>query len=212
MDSDFGALNVPPLGEAAMSYGPNLVVLAGPNGAGKSTVAPILIRDTLGIHDFVNADDIARGLCAYRPESVAIAAGRLMLARLKELASRRMDFAFETTLASKTFAPWIKELVDSGYQFRLYFVALRDADTAIRRVRDRMSSGGHSVPEETIRRRYESGLKNFFKYYQPLTSQWVVFDNTRKRRRIIAAGRGTTVDRVFDEALWKVVRSVGTKD
>jgi predicted ABC-type ATPase len=195
-----------------MDARPSLVVLAGPNGAGKSTVAPILIRDTLGIHDFVNADDIARGLCAYRPESVAIAAGRLMLARLKELASKRVDFAFETTLASKMFAPWISELLDDGYEFHLYFVLLPSADIAVKRVRERISRGGHSVPEETIRCRYEGGLKNFFDTYQPLTTKWTMMDNTAKKKRTIARDRGAAIDRVFDEKLWEAAKNVGSKD
>jgi predicted ABC-type ATPase len=192
---------------------PNLVVLAGPNGAGKSTVAPILIRETLGITNFINADEIARGLSAYNPESVAIAAGRIMLATLKDLARQRADFAFETTLASKSFAPWIKELVDDGYIFRLFYVFLPNADAAVRRVSERIARGGHAVPEETIRRRYEAGLKNFFRVYQPLTTHWTFIDNTvAGSRRIIAHGQSSAIDDVFDEQLWKAAKDVGSKD
>jgi len=192
---------------------PNLVVLAGPNGAGKSTAAPVIIRDRLGIDNFVNADEIARGLCAYRPESVAIAAGRIMLARLKELASRRENFAFETTLASKTFAPWIEELLHSRYAFQLFFLVLPDADTAVRRVRERVAKGGHYVPEDTIRRRYANGIANFFNVYQPLTTRWELFDNTELTvKRVIAYGRGAAIDRICDEQLWRAVKNVGSQN
>lgn len=192
---------------------PNLVVLAGPNGAGKSTVAPILIRETLGIANFINADEIARGLSAYNPESVAIAAGRIMLATLKDLARQRADFAFETTLASKSLAPWIKELVDDGYTFRLFYVFLPNSDAAVPRVSERIARGGHAVPEETIRRRYKAGLKNFFKVYQPLTTHWTLIDNTAAgSRRIVAHGHGIAIDDVFDEQLWKAANDVGSKD
>ena len=94
---------------------PSLVVIAGPNGAGKSTLAPVLLKDTLAVTEFVNADVIARGMSAFAPENVAIAAGRLMLGRLRELAKQRTSFAFETTLASRSFAPWIRRLVETGY-------------------------------------------------------------------------------------------------
>jgi predicted ABC-type ATPase len=98
---------------------PKVVVIAGPNGAGKSTTAPAILRDALEVHEFVNADTIAAGLSAFSPESVALAAGRIMLDRVHELARERRDFAFETTLASRTFAPWIKRLQAEGYTFHL---------------------------------------------------------------------------------------------
>src|SRR5919205_2537580 len=101
---------------------PHVVVIAGPNGAGKTTAAPFLLRDTLGVTEFANADTIAQGLSAFEPEQVAVTAGRVMLARLKELASRRANFAFETTLASRSFAPWLAGLVAGGYVFNLVFL------------------------------------------------------------------------------------------
>jgi predicted ABC-type ATPase len=94
---------------------PNLVVIAGPNGAGKSTLAPALLHGLLGLDAFVNADVIARGLSGFDPDSAAIQAGRVMLQRLRELAEARADLAFETTLASRTFAPWIERQVAAGY-------------------------------------------------------------------------------------------------
>jgi predicted ABC-type ATPase len=116
----------------------------------------------LVVHDFVDADVIARGLSAFEPESVAIAAGRVMLARLSELAGQRVSFAFETTLASRTFVPWLRDLKASGYEIHMLFLWLPSAEFAVDRVADRVRAGGHDVPAETVRRRYRAGLHNFF--------------------------------------------------
>jgi len=143
---------------------PSVVILAGPNGAGKSTVAPAVLHGALAVKEFVDADVIARGLSAFDPESVAIAAGRVMLARLHELAARRENFAFETTLASRSFAPWLRGLGTSGYEIHILFLWLPSADFAVARVAERVRSGGHDVPVEIVRRRYRAGLRNFFSF------------------------------------------------
>lgn len=121
---------------------PSVVVLAGPNGAGKSTAAPALLHGRLAVEQFVNADEIARGLAGFAPETAAIPAGRIMVARLKELARTRANFAFETTLASRSFAPWLASLVAGGYRFHLVFLWLPSADLAVARVADRVRLGG----------------------------------------------------------------------
>jgi len=179
---------------------PNVVVLAGPNGAGKSTAAPDLFRGELGVSEFVNADTIARGLSAYSPHTVSIDAGRLMLRRLRELAARRVDFAFETTLASRSIAPWIRGLVSAGYEFRIVFLWLPSPQLCMARVLERTRAGGHWVPELTVRRRYETGLRNFFKLYRPLATSWRFYANTRAPR-LLAEGRGPVVT-AHDESLW----------
>src|SRR5262245_8852726 len=127
------------------SVPPSVVVLAGPNGAGKSTAAPELLKETLALTEFVNADVIARGLSAFDPERATIAAGRIMWKRLRELAHERENFAFETTLASKSYAPWLAKLVESGYRLELTFLWLPSADLAVARVADRVRMGGHAV-------------------------------------------------------------------
>jgi predicted ABC-type ATPase len=168
---------------------PHVVVIAGPNGAGKTTAAPFLLRDTLGVTEFVNADTIAQGLSAFEPEQVAVTAGRVMLARLKGLAARRANFAFETTLASRSFAPWLAGLIAGGYAFHLIFLWLPSADFAVSRVAHRVAKGGHAVPEETVRRRYDAGLRNFFSLYQPQSTTWQMYDNSSgSPPRLIAAG------------------------
>jgi predicted ABC-type ATPase len=139
----------------------------------------VLLRDTFEVDEFVNADSIAQGLSAFRPESVALEAGHIMPKRLRELADKRADFAFETTLASRSFAPWLKRLVTDGYKNHLMFLALPDDESAIARVASRVSLGGHNVPTSDIRRRFAAGLKNLFKLYLPVVSSWQIFDNSK---------------------------------
>jgi predicted ABC-type ATPase len=185
-------------------FAPSIVVIAGPNGAGKSTAAPSILKGTLAVSEFVNADVIALGLSAFEPETVGFLAGRVMLSRLKELARQHVSFGFETTLASRTFVPWITHLLEVGYTFRLVYLWLPSADFAIDRVAARVRLGGHSVPESTVRRRYARGLENFRRYYRPLATHWRVYNNSRgTRRRLIASGRGPSVTRILDATAWQ---------
>src|SRR5262245_10941772 len=132
-----------------------------------------------------------------------------MLSRMKELASVRKSFAFETTLASRSFVPWLKELIADGYEFRLVFLWLPSADAAVARVAERVKAGGHEVPDEIIRRRYQAGLRNFFDFYQPLASEWQMIDNSNRRSRIIATGRRTFADVILNQKLWTRVKESG---
>jgi predicted ABC-type ATPase len=157
---------------------PHLIIITGPNGSGKTTAAPALLRDSLNVEDFVNADVIAQGLCAFQPEKAAIQAGRIMLSRIHSLAEKKANFAFETTLASRTFSTWIPLFKKQGYLSHLIFLWLTNADLAVSRVKERVQNGGHFVPEKTIRRRYVSGLRNFFNLYNPLADSWQFYDNS----------------------------------
>jgi predicted ABC-type ATPase len=187
---------------------PHLVVLAGPNGAGKSTAAPELLKGALGVHEFVNADLIAQGLSGFQPENTAIEAGRILLHRLRRLTEQRVSVAFESTLASRSLAPWIRNLLGSGYAFHLLFLWLPTAEMAVARVQDRVRMGGHSVPEETIRRRYHAGLKNFFCLYRPLATTWRFYDNSAwPRPRLMASGAGNTTETVLDSAAWHTIEA-----
>ena len=187
---------------------PELVVLAGPNGAGKSTLAPWLLRDGWRIKEFVNADEIAKGLSGFQPESVALQAGRLMWERLEELAVSRKSFAFETTLASRTYAPWIVKRKAEGYQTRLVFIWLPSAEMAIRRVTDRVRVGGHHIPDDVIRRRYAGGLRNLFELYLPLIDRWQVLDGTEPADlRLVASGGAGRSPRVLDQKTWSHINA-----
>lgn len=187
---------------------PNIVVIAGANGAGKSTLAPYLLRDTFGILEYVNADTIALGLSAFAPERAAFAAGRVMLRRLNELASEGRDFAFETTLASRSYAAWLKTLQANGYEVNLIFLLLRAPELAVQRVRERVRAGGHDVPEDVVRRRYAKGVINFFRYYKPLADSWIIYEASDQAPAII--GYGSREDAtIVNQDLWMRIQTPG---
>jgi predicted ABC-type ATPase len=182
---------------------PQVIIIAGPNGAGKSTLAPGLLRDRLKLVEYINADTIAQGLAAFEPERVAIEAGRIMLKRMHELSSQRVSFAFETTLATRSYAPWLRTIIQQGCRLHLSFVWLRSPEMAVQRVRARVRDGGHAVPEETIRRRYVKGVRNFFELYQPLAATWALYDNSVAPKPVwIASGRGDRNQTIFQPELW----------
>jgi predicted ABC-type ATPase len=163
-----------------------------------------VLRDALQVIEFVNADAIAAGLAGFAPERAAISAGRIMLARLKDLASQNANFAFETTMASRSFAPFLQALRErQGYEFTVVFMYLRSADLAVRRVSSRVRKGGHSIPDDVIRRRYHRGLQNLRELYLPIADQYRVYDNSRfGDPRLVAIGRyGRTT--TFDERTWQ---------
>jgi predicted ABC-type ATPase len=187
---------------------PHVIIIAGPNGAGKSTTAPAVLQGALGVTEFVNADTIAAGLSAFNQEKAAFHAGRVMLERLKQLADNGENFAFETTLASKTFALWLKTLKVKGYAFHLIYLWLPSPEFAVARVAERVRMGGHNVPEETIHRRYHAGLKNFFKLYQPLADTWRMYDNSASGEpRLLSYGEHSNVIRVLDASRWEAITS-----
>jgi predicted ABC-type ATPase len=185
---------------------PNVIVIAGPNGAGKSTLAPALLRDTLGILEFVNADTIAEGLSAFAPEDASFDAGRVMLGRLRELADEGKDFAFETTLASRFYAGWLRELQQQGYRIGLTFLWLENVELALERVRSRVSSGGHDIPEDTVRRRYDRGFENLFELYLPIVDSWRLIDASHIISVEIARFSKATGEIIYKEDLWKKIR------
>ncbi|MEX1103174.1 MAG: zeta toxin family protein, partial [Dehalococcoidia bacterium] len=193
---------------------PHVIVIAGPNGAGKSTAAPALLHGLLGIEHFVNADVIARGLSAFDPESVSIQAGRIMLGRLRDLASRNEDFAFETTLASRSFAPWIAGLRrQQGYELSLFYLWVPAPKFSVNRVARRVSEGGHFVPPDVVERRFYGGISNFFTLYRPIADEWKVFDNSRGGQPlyVVAEGERTDLPIVYDQDLWERIQEDGRR-
>ena len=175
---------------ANVSEWPQVFVIAGPNGAGKSTLAPVLLRDHFGLLTFVNADVIAAGLSAYAPETAAIQAGRIMLSRLEELRQAGKSFAFETTLATRGYARWLKSCKSVGYRTNLIFMMLPSPEVALDRVAERVRLGGHSVADNVVRRRFDRGLRNFFQLYQPIVDQWVMLDNGASPKLVAHGGVG----------------------
>ena len=169
---------------------PNVVVLGGPNGAGKSTAAPRLLRGTLAVDEFVNADTLAQGLSAFRPQDVAIEAGRLTLERLDALEHQRASFAFESTLASHGLVRRLERLRQSGYRVHVVFLWLPTVDLALARVADRVRGGGHGVPAEDVRRRFARGRRNFFTLYRTLAHRWRLYDASRLSAPTLVASGG----------------------
>jgi len=158
---------------------PSVIVLAGANGAGKTTASRTLLAETLQVMTFVNADIIAQGLAGFDPDSAAIEASRIMLERLHTLAEQRADFAFETTLAGRTLAGWLDGLRQGGYIVNLVYFWLESADLAVLRVAQRVSEGGHNIPEATIRQRYTRSIQNFLQLYRPVVSSWKVYNTSQ---------------------------------
>lgn len=156
---------------------PTLYIIAGCNGAGKTTASYSVLPDLLGCLEFVNADEIARGLSPFNPESVAIEAGKLMLQRIDLLLRQKKTFAIETTLATRSYASLVKRAHKQGYNIVLLFFWLPSPEMAMARVAKRVSEGGHSIPNETIHRRYWLGLQNFFNIFAPIVDSWSFYNN-----------------------------------
>ena len=151
----------------------------------------------------MNADTIAAGLAAFAPEIAQVQAGQIMLSRIRQLVSQQADFAFETTLAARSYARRLTIMAEMGYNIHLLFLWLPSADLAVERVADRVRLGGHNVPQETIRRRYEAGLRNFFELYRPIVLTWEMLDNSDiGAPRTIAAGHSDGTLDIEDTEIW----------
>lgn len=157
---------------------PALYIIAGPNGAGKTTASYTLLPEVLHCDEFVNADEIAKGLSPFKPESVAIEAGRIMLTRIRQLISEKKTFAFETTLATRSYVGLINRARQLGYEIELVFFFLESPEACAERVKARVAEGGHNIPVETIERRYKRGIDNFVNLYSPIVDKWMLFDTT----------------------------------
>lgn len=186
---------------------PNLYIIAGPNGAGKTTLANTLLPKFLSCNEFVNADSIAAGLSPFNVESVAMQAGRLMLERMNYLFDEKKDFAFETTLSTHFYANWIMRWLQQDYQVHLIYLWLDNVEIAIQRVRERVQNGGHFIPENIIRRRYDKGLKNLFSLYMPIVTSWEIYNNsTTENLGLIAESIHHTIT-IHEESLWQKLQN-----
>ena len=163
-----------------------LYIIAGCNGAGKTTASFTILPEVLDCKEFINADEIAKGLSPFQPESVAMQAGRIMLARMDELLQKGETFAFETTLATKSYKQKIEWAQANGYEVTLLFFWLDSPNMAKKRVAQRVAEGGHSIPSETIERRYHNGITNLFAIYIDMVDICYIFDNSEGRKELIA--------------------------
>jgi predicted ABC-type ATPase len=185
---------------------PNVFVIGGCNGAGKTTASLAILPALLNCQEFVNADAIAAGLSPLNPDSVAVIAGRMMLERMQDLRALGVDFAFETTLAARSFAPFLRDCKQQGYRVTLLYFWLQNPELAIQRVALRVASGGHSIPEDTIRRRYDRGRRNLVELYLPLADQWAIFDNSTQPSQPIAESIDNQPSIVYDSEKWALIQ------
>lgn len=163
-----------------------LYVIAGCNGAGKTTASFTILPEILDCKEFINADEIARGISPFQPEKVSFEAGRIMLNRINELLSKSENFAFETTLSTKSFKTKIIEAKEKGFQVTLLFFWLKNIQLAKERVKIRVSEGGHDIEPEVIERRYLRGIKNLFNIYLPIVDIAFIFDNSEGKHKLLA--------------------------
>lgn len=164
----------------------NLYIIAGCNGAGKTTASFTILPEILNCKEFVNADEIAKGLSPFQPEKVSFEAGRIMLNRINELLELNQNFAFETTLATKSYKSKVKYAQEKKYTVTLLFFWLQNVDLAIERVKTRVLEGGHNIETDIIRRRYKNGIKNLFEIYLSLVDEVMIFDNSAGKPELIA--------------------------
>ena len=169
----------------------DVYIIAGPNGAGKTTFAREFLPHYVRCLKFINADYIATGISPFAPEAAAVDAGRLMLKRIQELLEAGVSFGFETTLAGRGYLKMIGQMKRLGYRVQLYFLWLSSSTVAVERVAQRVRKGGHAIPESVIRRRFDSGLKNFLEVYRPLVDQWVLWDaSSNPPQRVASCSEG----------------------
>lgn len=169
---------------------PKLYIISGCNGAGKTTASYMLLPDLLDCREFVNSDEFAKALSPFDPSAASVTASRYMLMKINHLLGRYEDFGIETTLATRSLVKIIKEAKSVGYEITILYFWLNSPELAIQRVRDRVSNGGHNIPDEVVRRRYVMGLKYFFDTYQPLTDHWMLVDNSKSPFTVVAEGEG----------------------
>ena len=170
---------------------PRIVIIAGPNGAGKTTFARAFLPQEAQLPRFINADLIAAGLSPFAPDTAAIKAARLMLEEIAGCASRQESFAFETTLAGLGYLRHIREWKEAGYHVSIFFLALPTAELAIARVAERVLHGGHNIPEDVIRRRFEAGRNNFNRRYRAVVDAWALHDNAGEEPVLIEWGEAS---------------------
>ena len=182
---------------------PNLYIIAGPNGAGKTTASFNLLPDVLHCQNFVNADEIARGLSPFAPEKVAFQAGRIMLQRIDELLPQKVDFAIETTLATRSYVQLVRRAQALRYKVHLIFFFLENEEQAIQRVAQRVSNGGHNIPEEDIRRRFKRGIFNLINLYMPVCDNVLVYNNAHGEAILVAKRASSTGNiQVYEKEMW----------
>lgn len=186
----------------------NLYIIAGCNGAGKTTASFTILPEILNCREFVNADEIAKGLSPFQPEKVAFEAGRIMLHRINELLINDEVFAFETTLATKSYKSKVSTAQEKKYKVILLFFWLQDVGLAIERVKTRVKEGGHNIEKDVIKRRYINGILNLFNIYLPIVDEAMIFDNSLGKPELIAEKMLDTEIDVINEIKYDKLKNI----
>lgn len=184
----------------------HLYIISGCNGAGKTTASYTVLPEILKCKEFVNADEIARGLSPFNSQSVAIEAGRLMLQRMEDLLGREVTFSIETTLATRSYLNLVNRAQQKGYRVSLLYFWLNSPELAMKRVAERVEKGGHNISEEIIRRRYKAGINNLFKLFMPVVDYWAIFDNSETPRRTVATGGRKSKAEIIEKNLFTKIQ------
>jgi predicted ABC-type ATPase len=187
---------------------PNLYIISGCNGAGKTTASYSVLPEMLACKEFVNADEIAKGLSPFHPDGVAIEAGRIMLQRIDELMNKGADFAIETTLATKSYVKLIDEAHAKSYFVTLIYFWLNTPDLAVERVKERVKLGGHHIPEDVIRRRYIAGARNLKSLFIPVCDYWILIDNSVPPFKFVAEGNRLNSIEIKDEIIYTQILNI----
>ena len=187
---------------------PRMYIISGCNGAGKTTASYTMLPEMLECSEFVNSDEFAKGLSPFNPEKASIQASRYMILKVRYLLQRQLDFGIETTLATRTLLKTVRLAQASGYSVTLLYFWLNSPELAIERVAARVETGGHNIPEDTIRRRYRVGLDYFFHDYAPLCDRWILADNSQIPFRVIAEGSKGDILSIKDEVTYEKIHQI----
>lgn len=187
---------------------PQLYIISGCNGAGKTTASYSLLPEMLDCREFVNSDEFAKGLSPFDPSKATIQASKYMILKFRYLLKKQQDFAVETTLATRTLLKTVRLAQDAGYTITLLYFWLNSPELAVERVRARVETGGHNIPEETIRRRYTVGIYYFFNSYAPICERWILADNSQAPFRVIAEGSKKDIINIKDEETYRKIKAI----
>ena len=188
-----------------------MYIIAGCNGAGKTTASYTVLPEMLECSQFINSDEFAKSFNPFKPEAAAIRASRFMLMKFHYLFEKKLNFGIETTLATKTLLKMARKAQKEGYEVTIMYIWLRPPDMAVERVKARVATGGHFIEEDTIRRRYYTGLRYFFTEYLPFCDHWILMDNSTPPLRIVARGNKNEEPEILDETTYSTILELSGK-